>query len=268
MTNRTALLVWVDSAMLLLVCLLECVSLTGLDLHKILGFVLSPLVLLHVVTQWPWFITQFHRMRSSRERRARINALLNVALLVLMSAVLLSGILVSRVVVNAIGERFGRVRIWSEIHGGLNFVLVVLVGLHLAMNWDWIVAALRRRAPERPPLAGTKSRNVSGTPGRPSRGQWPIARPLARGVVVLLIASATAGTIYFLLASLSVSEEPGRMQDKRTLMPATLAEAGPALIGPQRRPASLPQGLEQLTVTTVSLVLIVIIGRYVFRLRL
>src|SRR5258705_12570463 len=104
MASRTALLVWIDSVMLLLVCLLECVSLTGLDLHKILGLVLCPLGLLHVITQWQWFFTQFHRIRSSRDRRVRINALLNLILLVLMSAVLLSGILVSREVVVMIGE--------------------------------------------------------------------------------------------------------------------------------------------------------------------
>ena len=142
-----------------LVCVLECLSLTGLDLHIWLGFALCPLVLVHVVMQWQWFRTQFQRIRTTRAYRVRINTLLNLGLLFMMSAVLLSGILALRQARWVIGENFGRVRIWSEIHGGLNFIVVVLVGLHLALNWDWEMAALRRRRPERPGLAGTPARN-------------------------------------------------------------------------------------------------------------
>src|SRR6185436_12537047 len=65
--------------------------------------------------------------------------------------------------VESLGESFGRVRIWSEVHGWLNVPLVVLVGLHLALNWDWMIAALRRRRPERPALATERSAAVSQT---------------------------------------------------------------------------------------------------------
>ena len=169
--------------MLLLVCLLECLSLTGLDVHVWLGFALCPLVLVHMVVQWQWFVTQFQRIRATRAYRVRINTLLNLGLLFMMSAVLLSGVLSSRQVTSVIGESLGWARIWSEIHGWLNFIVVVLVGLHLALNWDWTIAALRRRRPERPGLVGVPSRNV--------------AAPSGRGMVVLLVASLVAGIVYF-----------------------------------------------------------------------
>src|SRR4051794_39446437 len=108
MFNRRAFVLCLDTAMLLLVCVLECLSLTGLELHEWLGFALGPLVVVHVVIQWPWFITQFQRIRSTRAYRPRINALLNVFLLGAMSAVLVSGVLSSSQVIPLIGERLGR----------------------------------------------------------------------------------------------------------------------------------------------------------------
>ena len=249
--------------MLVLVCVLECLALTGLDLHVWLGFALCPLVLVHVVLQWQWFITQFQRIRTTRAYRVRINALLNLVLLFLMSAVLLSGILGSRQVTSLLGETFGRVRVWSEIHGWLNFLLVVLVGLHLALNWDWMVAALRRQRMERPGSERVTSRQVNATSGRRSSGT---AILLGRELGVLLIASLTAGAVYFLMA-VTMDLPPAPVQNRSI---DDKAATGPSQnqFTPQDRPVSFPHGFEQLTVTISALALVVIIGRYVFRLRL
>src|SRR5437588_10447111 len=107
MSRRTLSVLLLDSTMLALVCVLECLDLTGLELHEWLGFALCPLILLHVTWQWPWFVTQFRKFLSAPGARVRINALLNALLLVLMSAGLLSGVLNSRQVISVVGERFG-----------------------------------------------------------------------------------------------------------------------------------------------------------------
>src|SRR5438093_1548660 len=110
MKSRTVLLLWLDCSMLLLVVLLACLSLTGLQWHEWLGFVLCPLVLLHVVLQWRWFITQFQRVMTTGAWRVRINASLNLLLLIIMAAVLVSGVLVSNQSIETIGERLGRLQ--------------------------------------------------------------------------------------------------------------------------------------------------------------
>ena len=150
MSNRVAFLVCLDTAMLSLVCVLEPIKLTGLEWHQYLGFALCPLVLLHVALQWQWFMTQFQGMGRRGGYRVRLSALLNLTLFVLMAAVLFSGVFASRQSTVLIGESAGRVRLWHEVHGGLNLVLLLFVGLHLALNWDWILAALRHKRPRRP----------------------------------------------------------------------------------------------------------------------
>src|SRR6478672_306579 len=104
MNGRIAFLVGLDTAMLLLVCVLEPIKLTGLEWHQWLGFALCPLVLLHVVMQWPWFLTQFQGMGRRGGHRIRLSALLNVMLFVVMAAVLFSGVFASRQSTALVGE--------------------------------------------------------------------------------------------------------------------------------------------------------------------
>lgn len=264
MISRVTLLLCLDIAMLLLVCVLECLALTGLNVHVWLGFALCPLVLVHVVMQWQWFITQFQRIRTTRAYRVRINTLLNLGLLIMMSAVLLSGILSSGPAASVVGERFGRARIWSEIHGWLNFIVVVLVGLHLALNWDWMLAALRRRRPERPGLADAPTRTATASSGRRPLN---VANSLGRGLAVLLIASLVSGAVYCLMWAMLLPEERGGIQSEHAVAAAPV-EPPPKPPVPQPRAVEFPHGVEQLLVTSSVLVLVVVIGRFVFRLRL
>jgi cytochrome b561 len=283
--NRVAFLLGLDTAMLLLVVLLECINFTGLQWHQWLGFAFCPVVLWHVVLQWPWFSTQFQRMLTPGAWRVRVNAGLNLLLLALMAAVLFSGVFVSSQATALVGEGFGRVRIWHEVHGWLNVALVVLVGLHLALNWDWMIAALRRRRPERPALATESVSNQSAKSPHPvplpigwGEGvRTKVARSLVRAVAVLLVASVGAGVSYFSLKAMLLPKMRARMERQRIAAAATgRGENQPAPrptepprnpLAPRNRPFSL-RNAPNLAGTLALTVFVAVIGRYVFRLRL
>ena len=263
MISRTAFVLCLDVAMLLLVCVLECIGLTGLTLHEWLGFALCPLVLIHVVMQWQWCVTQFRKLLTS-SWRDRINVLLNGLLLVLMSAVLLSGVLASTQFTVRIGESFGRVRLWHEVHDWLNFTLVVLVGLHLAINWNWMIAALRRRRPERPALVETPPR---GAPLMAGRRPLSVVHLLGRGVVVFLAAAVATAAVYFAMEAIVLN--PRQRAELRNQRPITATESAAARsrLAPRPRSASFPGDLPNLTGMIALVLFVAIIGRYVFRLR-
>lgn len=259
MNNRVAFLLCLDTGMLLLVCVLECINFTGLQWHQWLGFAFCPVVLLHVVMQWQWFITQFQRMLAPGAYRVRMNAGLNLLLLVMMAAVLFSGVFVSSQAVESLGESFGQVPIWSEVHGWLNVALVVLVGLHLALNWDWMIAALRRCRPERPGLAIV--RNATGPAARRRVG---FASWLGRAVAVLLVASVGAGAAYFAIAAML---SPGKRAAMNYQRAAARANGSAPNLAPRDRPISVRRAPD-LAGTLSLTVFVAVIGRYVFRLRL
>ncbi|HXT39304.1 MAG TPA: DUF4405 domain-containing protein [Candidatus Angelobacter sp.] len=301
MKNRVAFLLCLDIAMLLLVVVLECINFTGLRWHQWLGFAFCPVVLWHVVLQWQWFITQFRRMLTPAAWRVRANAGLNLLLLALMGAVLFSGGFVSAQGVESLGESFGRVRIWSEVHGWLNVALVVLVGLHLGLNWDWLIAALRRRRPVRPGLEGelvsnqlAKSLHTVPLPtgwgeGVRRTGEGSVvslpksiwtkaARSLGRAVTVLLVASVGAGAAYFSMKAVLLQKMRVRVERERTVVasgtgrerhqPAPRpSEPARNSLMPRDRQAE-PERVGQLAGTLAFAMFVAVIGRYVFRLRL
>ena len=63
-----------------------------------------------------------------------------------MVLVIVSGIMVSRVVLPWVGMPTPYDGEWFELHDSVSNVVFVAIGLHLAMNWGWVLAALRRRA--------------------------------------------------------------------------------------------------------------------------
>src|SRR5579862_2769526 len=178
-----------DAGMLAIACILQALSLTGLAWHEWLGFLLCALVLVHVILQWPWFVTAFRRLLAPGAQRARVNLTLNFLLFIVMVAVLVSGVLISNQIAPLIGRTLGRPRVWSELHSWLNFTLIVLVGVHLAMNWDWVLGAIRRRTV---PLM-----RLPGVPGF-----------VFRCVMVLIVAGFVAAGAYAAMAAM-VKPSPG-----------------------------------------------------------
>lgn len=257
MNNHGAFFVCLDTAMLVLVCVLEPIKLTGLEWHQWSGFALCPLVLLHVVMQWQWFVTRFRGMSRRDGYRIRLSALLNLMLFVLMAAVLFSGVFASRQSTALIGESVGRVRLWDEVHGWLNFVLVVFVGLHLALNGDWILAALRRRRPRRP----------GSDPVTIGRRSPTLVKYLGRGFVVLLVASLAAGGTYFAIKATLPPGKRAGLQNQRVII-ATADPSQKDQLAPAPRTAEVLDGLFGFVFTVSVALLVAIIGRYVFHLRL
>ena len=271
--------------MLLLVVVLECINFTGLQWHQWLGFAFCPVVLLHVVLQWQWFITQFQRMLAPGAWRVRVNAGLNLLLLWLMAAVLFSGVFVSSQAVEMLGESFGRVRVWSEVHGWLNVALVVAVGLHLGLNWDWVMAAVRWRQLERPAFATEILSNQSAKSPRPGPlptqwgegGRRRLMRTLGRGAAVLLVAAVGAAAAYFPMKAILMQRMRARIERERLVAAATGGrenQLGPRPgeparnpLAPRNRPLTLRKAPD-LAGTLSLTVFVAVMGRYVFRLRL
>jgi hypothetical protein len=202
---------------------------------------------------------------------------LNLLLLLMMGAVLFSGAFASAQAVESLGESFGRVRIWSEVHGWLNFVVVVLVGLHLALNWDWMIAALRRHRPQRPALASGRSAAVREAPAAAQRlvcetaAPRDVARWVGRAVAVLLVASVGAGAAYYAeycaMEATLPPEKRAALNRQRAAAAASGTATAPILRPPHNRPVSMRQA-PNVAGTLLVTAFVAVIGRYALRLRL
>jgi hypothetical protein len=85
--------------------------------------------------------------------RARINCLLNLSLFAAVTAVIFSGILISQKAVPALTGSKPAPDMdwrWDTLHNQFSAIVVMLVGFHLAINWQWALAARTEDLPALP----------------------------------------------------------------------------------------------------------------------
>lgn len=141
MTNRGASLL-LDTAMFIGFAALLSWRMTGVAAHEWIGIALIALSVAHLIVHWGWVEGQI--AAAVRGRRRLIPFLLNAALFVAMGATLVSGVVISKVVVpNTLSP--GRYLLWHDVHESATTFTVIILGLHVALNWDHIRGWLRRR---------------------------------------------------------------------------------------------------------------------------
>ena len=134
-----------DIMLLVSVCMLESVGFTGLVIHEWLGLAIVVMVLAHLLFSWSWIATQSRRFFTRQTIRERINYLINFTLFLAVTAAVFSGVLISeRAIPMLTGEKFSSREMymrWSGPHQVSSHVILIFAGFHLAINWDWLLAA-------------------------------------------------------------------------------------------------------------------------------
>lgn len=106
-----------------------------------------PLILIHLLLAWSWIVAETRRLLTSQSARARVNYLLNLSLFAAVTAATYSGILISQTAIPALtGSKAARELDykWDKLHNEYAVIVVILTGLHLAINWEWAIAAGKR----------------------------------------------------------------------------------------------------------------------------
>ena len=138
-------IVFLDTTLLIIFILLLSPRLTGLLLHEVLGFIFFIPIIIHLLVAWPWIQDATKKFSNTAGRRTRFNFFLNTILFILVITELVSGFIISQVILPNLGINTINDRVWRSAHNlPLNFVLL-FTGLHIAINWGWIVAAFRKR---------------------------------------------------------------------------------------------------------------------------
>ena len=144
---RLKITFWLDVTLLVSVCALQTVPFTGLVLHEWLGLAMVAMVLAHLLLAWSWIATQSRRLFAAQSARARVNYLLNLSLFAAVTAVIFSGILISQRAIPALTGTKAAPDMdwrWDTLHNRFSDYVILLSGLHLAINWDWALAAVQK----------------------------------------------------------------------------------------------------------------------------
>lgn len=141
----------VDVVLTLSFVALMSVPFTGLLLHEWWGIALIAVIVVHLLGQWDWTVATTRSFVRALTGRLRFTYLLNWALFVAAVLVMVSGILISEVALPSLGLPTARggdplFRFWRLLRTVSADATIVLAGVHLGLNWRWVLNALRRVA--------------------------------------------------------------------------------------------------------------------------
>jgi len=117
---------------------------TGLTIHEWLGIAIGAAIVTHLLLHWQWLAVTTRRFFSKLPRQARINYLLNSLLFVSMTVLIFSGLLISKSALPALGINLAVARGWRSLHVLASDAILIVVGLHIALHWRWIVSSTKR----------------------------------------------------------------------------------------------------------------------------
>ncbi len=117
---------------------------TGVALHEWLTLMAFITILIHLLLSWDWITQVTRRFLTLPGMRTRINYIVNWLMFINGILLMMSGLLISRSVLPTLGLEVRSGFIWRGLHDMSANLALLLLGVHTALHWDWVVNAFRK----------------------------------------------------------------------------------------------------------------------------
>ncbi len=143
-TNPTKVNLFLDAAIFVAFLLALDPRLTGIAIHEWLGLAGAAAVVVHLLLHWEWIVGVTRRFLGRTSGAARLNYVVDVLFFIDLVVISLSGLMVSQALLPLLGLAAPGGTFWLVAHALSADLAVVLVAVHAALHWKWIVNAVRR----------------------------------------------------------------------------------------------------------------------------
>ncbi|CAN5537473.1 DUF4405 domain-containing protein [soil metagenome] len=133
----------VDSGIFIAFLVVTAPYFTGMAVPEWLGLAFGAGIITHLLLHWQWLVATTQRLFSQAPRQARINYALNLLLFIDITLVVFTGVMISESALPALGINFAPGGLWRMVHTTAANLSLGLIGLHVALHWQWIVNAVR-----------------------------------------------------------------------------------------------------------------------------
>jgi hypothetical protein len=140
---------WLDLVTFVTLLVVSAPRTTGNTIHELLALALSGAIIAHLLLNWTWIVEITSRLFTKSAQKSRINYILNWALFAGGIMTLLSGLMISKTVVPFFGLSLPQNMSWRQLHSLSTNVIMILMGLHMALHWNWIVNMFKRMSVRR-----------------------------------------------------------------------------------------------------------------------
>ncbi|MCC6616066.1 MAG: DUF4405 domain-containing protein [Anaerolineae bacterium] len=117
---------------------------TGLQIHELLGVFFGAALVIHLILHWSWIVSLTRTFFKKLVHESRLNYVLNIALFADVATLVVTGILISRTLGLDLSAVQQSSRAIEQIHRLTADLSLLIVALHVALHWKWIVTHARK----------------------------------------------------------------------------------------------------------------------------
>ena len=120
-------------------------SFFGIAFHEIAGLVICLFYILHMALNWQFIKKTTCGLFGRISGRSRINYILDVLILVGFILIITSGMGIAKTMdFSWLGFTKENFIIWRFMHTSISMIVLMLVGIHIGLHWNWILARFKR----------------------------------------------------------------------------------------------------------------------------
>jgi len=142
--SQTQWRVWIDLVFFIGMVLVLAPQATGIPVHEWASFLIIIPFFLHLIMDWKWIVSVTKRLFKRTKGEIRFNYVLDWLLFFLFVMATFTGVVISEAALPALGINMTIDPFWSSMHDLSANLLMVVIGIHLAMHWKWIVTNLKK----------------------------------------------------------------------------------------------------------------------------
>jgi hypothetical protein len=142
--NQTQIKLMID-IIIFVVCLIAMdPHSTGIAMHEWLTTAALAALVVHLLLSWDWIVQITRRFMGKTNTQARINYIVNWLLFIDGTIIMLSGFIISESLLPTLGITLLQNFTWRSWHDLSANLFLLLLGLHTALHWNWIMDAFKR----------------------------------------------------------------------------------------------------------------------------
>ena len=143
--QKTLMNAVIDCGLLVVFLITTAPQLTGISWHEWLSLALGGVVVVHIVLHWQWIVAVVMHFMTKTTWPGRLSFILNVLLFIAFTLVIYSGVAISEAAMPFLGVQVFDNRAWRFLHHTLSNISLIIIAMHVAIHWQWIVNLFRRR---------------------------------------------------------------------------------------------------------------------------
>jgi hypothetical protein len=118
-------------------------GLTGMTIHQWIALAFAAAIVTHLLLHWNWLVMVTRQFFKRLFHQSRLNYVVDALFFVAMTASMLSGLMISKSILATLGIQLDVSHGWETIHKLASDASLILLGLHFALHFKWVVSSLK-----------------------------------------------------------------------------------------------------------------------------